>query len=389
MTASHDKDFRVLHVITGLGGGGAEAALFRLATAMPDPTRVHVVSLTGDGLYASRLRNIGVPVTTLGAGSALSLLRSIPALIRILRSSGADIVQTWMYHADLIGGIAARIGGRPVCWGVRAASFDPTRNKKSTLMVARICARLSRLIPAAVVSPSQAAIVLHRSMGYAGRFELIPNGYDFAALRPDAEAGASFRIATGVPATARVIGHLARADPLKDHPSLLKAFAIVADDRPDVWLLMAGAGLERGEPYLDTLLAGHPFADRIVGVGRRDDIRAVMNAMDVFVLSSAGEAFPNVVAEAMACAVPCVVTDVGDAALIVDGTGWVVPPLAPDRLAQALGVAIDEPSFDRARRGEQARISVLGRFGLDRMAAAYRALWHEIARVRVEASLGT
>ena len=114
-----------------------------------------------------------------------------------------------------------------------------------------------------------------------------------------------------------------------------------------------------------------------------------MNAMDVFVLSSAGEAFPNVVAEAMACAVPCVVTDVGDAALIVDGTGWVVPPLAPDRLAQALGVAIDEPSFDRARRGEQARISVLGRFGLDRMAAAYRALWHEIARVRVEASLGT
>ncbi len=378
-----------MHVITGLGGGGAEAALFRLATAMPDPDQVHVVSLTGEGLYASRLREIGVRVTVLGAGSAVSLLWSMVRLIRIIRRSGADVVQTWMYHGDLVGGIAARIARRPVCWGVRAASFDPARNKTSTLMVARLCARLSRLIPAAIVSPSQAAIQLHRSIGYAGRFELIPNGYDFAALRPDAAAGASLRLATGVPATARVIGHLGRADPLKDHPSLLKAFAILAVDRPDVWLLMAGAGLERGEPYFDALLDRHPFADRIVGVGRRDDIRAVMNAMDVFVLSSAGEAFPNVVAEAMACAIPCVVTDVGDAALILDGTGWVVPPLAPDTLAQALGTAIDEPASERARRGATARTSVLGRFGLDRMTSAYRTLWHQIARARAEASLGT
>lgn len=378
-----------MHVITGLGGGGAEAALFRLAAAMPDPGQVHVVSLTGDGLYASRLRDIGVPVTVLEAGSAVSLLWSIARLVRLIRRSRADVVQTWMYHADLVGGIAAWIGRRPVCWGVRAASFDPARNKTSTLVVARLCARLSRLIPAAIVSPSQAAIQLHRLIGYAGRFELIPNGYDFGALRPDAAAGARFRIATGVPATARVIGHLGRADPLKDHPSLLEAFAMLAVDRPDVWLLMAGAGLERGEPYFDALLDGHPFADRIVGVGRRDDIRAVMNAMDVFVLSSAGEAFPNVVAEAMACAVPCVVTDVGDAALILDGTGWVVPPLAPETLAQALGTAIDEPASERARRGETARASVLGRFGLDRMVSAYRTLWHQIARARAKASLGT
>jgi len=378
-----------MHVITGLGGGGAEAALFRLTEAMPDPLQVHVVSLTGDGLYAARLRAIGVHVTVLGAGSAVSLLWSIVRLVRIIRSSGADIVQTWMYHADLVGGIAARIGGRPVCWGVRAASFDPARNKKSTLLVARLCARLSRLIPAAIVSPSQAAIMLHRSIGYAGHFELIPNGYDFTALRPDTAAGATFRISTGVPATARVIGHLGRADPLKDHPSLLEAFAILAIDRPNVWLLMAGAGLERGESYFDELLDGHPFANRIVGVGRRDDIRAVMNAMDVFVLSSAGEAFPNVVAEAMACAVPCVVTDVGDAALILDGTGWVVPPLAPETLAQALGTAIDEPASERARRGETARTSVLGRFGLDHMVSAYRTLWHQIARARAKASLGT
>lgn len=389
MTDPRDQDFRVMHVITGLGGGGAEAALFRLATAMPDPRQVHVVSLTGDGLYAARLREIGVCVTVLGAESAVSLLWSIVRLIRIIRRSEAEIVQTWMYHADLVGGIAARIAGRPVCWGVRAASFDPARNKTSTLIVARLCARLSRFIPTAIVSPSQAAILLHRSIGYAGRFELIPNGYDFAALRPDAAAGAAFRIATGIPATARVIGHLGRADPLKDHASLLKSFAILAVDRPDVWLLMAGAGLERGETYFDDLLDRHPFADRIVGVGRRDDIRAVMNAMDVFVLSSAGEAFPNVVAEAMACGVPCVVTDVGDAALILDGTGWVVPPLAPETLGEALGTAIDEPSPERARREEAARTSVLGRFGLDRMVSAYRTLWHQIARAHAKASLGT
>ncbi|MEG8052036.1 glycosyltransferase [Sphingomonas aurantiaca] len=143
MTDPHGQDFRVMHVITGLGGGGAEAALFRLTEAMPDPLQVHVVSLTGDGLYAARLRAIGVHVTVLGAGSAVSLLWSIVRLVRIIRSSGADIVQTWMYHADLVGGIAARIGGRPVCWGfVPPASIRRvTRNRHCWW---RVCARVCR-----------------------------------------------------------------------------------------------------------------------------------------------------------------------------------------------------------------------------------------------------
>ncbi|WP_293881935.1 glycosyltransferase [Sphingomonas sp.] len=368
---------RVMHIITGLDQGGAEASLFRLVQAGNAPADTHVISLTGDGVYGPLLRDAGAAVSVLGAKSAPAMAASVFKIVRLIRRFKPDVIQTWMYHADLVGGLAGRIARVPVCWGVRAGNISTVHNKRSTMMVMKASARLSGWLATRIVSPSVEAIRVHCAAGYADKFALIPNGYDFTAFQPDDSAKMATRAILGIDRRAIVVGHVGRADVLKDHPALLRAFEQVAATRPDAVLLLAGRGLEMGSPYLQSLLANYSCHDRVIALGPRTDIAAVLNAMDIFVLSSVGEAFPNVVAEAMACGVPCVVTNVGDAAEIVGDTGWVTPPSDSERLAAAISGALDLSHEVCARRGRAARERVVDRYGIDRMVNGYTAVWAE------------
>lgn len=376
---------RVTHVITGLSRGGAENTLYRLIAAQADPSQHSVISLTDAGLFGERLRVLGVEVRCLGLrrGSIPSPM-AILRLRRWLRQLRPAVVQTWMYHADLLGGIAALLAGVPVCWGIRHSNLSPEQNKRMTLKVAALCARLSPLVPARVVSCSARAIEVHRRIGYADRFDLVPNGLDLSHFKPlSGDGRRAVRSSLGIPADGKVVGHLGRADPLKDHGTLLAAFGRVAAGNPNAWLLLAGAGLKHGDPVFEALVSASidvQFANRIVALGQRDDVAELMGAMDVFVLSSIGEAFPNVLAEAMACGTPCVVTDVGDSAEIVGSTGWVRQPRDANGLAQDILAALDEPGDQRFARNKQARQRIADNFTIERMVDAYDAVWRKAKR---------
>jgi len=378
---------RVTHVITGLDRGGAENTLYRLVAAQPNPSQHSVISLTDAGLFGERLRALGVEVRCLdlrrgSIPSPMAILR----LRRWLNQLRPAVVQTWMYHADLIGGIAARLAGVPVCWGIHHSNLTPGQNKRMTLMVAALCARLSALVPARIVSCSARAIEAHSRIGYADKFDLIPNGLDLSHFKPlAAEGQQAVRAALGIPVHDRVVGHISRADPIKDHASLLAAFSLVAARRPDTWLLMAGLGLKSGDPYFEALVSDSnvaPFSNRIVALGQRDDVAQILSSMDVFVLSSIGEAFPNVLVEAMACGTPCVATDAGDSAEIVGGTGWVRPPRDIAGLVRSVIAALEEPERERSARRRLARQRIADNFTIQRMVDAYEATWRQALRGR-------
>lgn len=371
---------RITHIITGLSRGGAENVLYRLIAAQPDPACHSVISLLDEGIFGDRLRTLDVEVHCLdlrrsGIPSPMAILR----LRSLLRQLQPEVVQTWMYHADLLGGLAARLAGRPVCWGIHHSNLSPDQNKRLTLRVARLCARLSAFIPARIVSCSERAIGIHRTLGYADRFDLIPNGLDVSRFVPlSAAQQTNIRGRLDIPEGGKVIGHLGRPDPQKDHLTLLAAFVKVAKERPDAWLLLAGLGLHEGDPYFDQLLASSgaaQFSGRIRALGQRDDVADLMNAMDVFVLSSAGEAFPNVLTEAMACGTPCVVTDVGDSAQIVGNTGWIRAPRDADGLALDVLAALAEADTQKEARSKLARRRIVDNFSIERMVAAYQATW--------------
>jgi len=380
------QNLRIAHVITGLSRGGAENVLYRLIRSQPDPSRHSVISLMDEGIFGERLRALGVRVRCLGLrrGSIPSPV-TIWRLSRWLKEMQPAVVQTWMYHADLLGGLAACLAGTPVCWGIRHSNLSPAQNKRLTLRVAQVNARLSGWLPSRIVSCSVRAERLHRALGYADKFVVIPNGLDLTSFAPvNQERRGLIRQALGLPQASKVVGHVGRSDPLKDHATLLRVFAQVAARHDDVHLLLAGSNLEVGNPYLDELLVQtgtSTLVPRIRALGPRDDVPDLMAAMDIFLLTSVGEAFPNVVVEAMACGTPCVVTNVGDSAEIVGDTGWVASPGNIEEIAVEVLDALGEPEDAHALRQYRARLRVEENFGAERMVARYKEVWDAAAGI--------
>lgn len=368
----------ILHVLPDLGVGGAELMMKRLVEAhIGDPRHEHrVVSLRSVGPVGAMLQAKGVRVEALGirgaAGAAPTLLR----LVRIIRSARPDIVQTWMYHSDLLGGLAARLAGcRRIVWGVRAADIN-VGVARSTRVIRRLCARLSSRVPTKIVYVAEAARRVHEQLGYGpDRGVVIPNGFLVPESPPDSNG---FRHTEGIPPGTFLIGAAGRFNALKDFATFVRAAARCIGSHSNVHIVMAGRGLDAQNAELAGWIAETGFADRFHLLGERSDLPIVLASLDLFCLSSLHEGLPNVVGEAMAVGVPCVVTDAGDAALLVGDTGLVVPPADDSALATALGAVIRMSCEERRERGRRARDRIVQCFSMEAIQARYEHLYDEL-----------
>lgn len=372
---------KILHVITGLGTGGAEAVLVRLIKADQGKGNHHcVVSLMDRGVYAEQLEQCNVPVYALNCPRGRVGLGSLSKLFRIIRETRPDVVQTWMYHADLIGGLIARLAGvRSIVWGIRHANLDPAHNSSTTLRVVRLCANLSRWVPRKIVSCSAQATKLHQTVGYrADKFVQIYNGYSMERFRPDVVLRDSVRNELNIEKGVFILGMVARFDVQKNHQNLIEALGLLKQRGLEFVCLLVGARMENSNAVLKEWIEKANITQEVKLLGPRHDIPAIMNALDVHVLSSLGEAFPNVLAEAMACGTPCVTTNVGDAAVIVAKHGWVVGAQDSRTLADGVMQAYDGFAGDFSawrERKQMCRAHIMENFELGKMREQYRQLW--------------
>jgi glycosyltransferase involved in cell wall biosynthesis len=371
---------KVAHVITGLDTGGAETSLYRLLYGLRSrDVQSTLYSLGGPGVYGSRIAALGVKVRCLGMRPAAPNPMKILQLASWLRGDRANVVQTWMYHADLVGGIAARLADDiPVVWCVRHG--DPASTKTRTMLIAWSCALFSSWLPTSIVCCSNASISSHAALGYsAKKMKLISNGVDQQIFTNDGDARTRLRGELGFAARVPLSGMVARYHKVKNFFGFARSAEMVARRHPDARFLLCGAGLDHSNHELMHLLGEHGVADRCILLGERGDIPVVMAALDVLVSPSVSEGFPNVVAEAMSCGVPCVVTDVGDSALIVGDTGMVVAPNDDEALADAWIRLLSETPEQRGRRGRQARERIGAEFSIASMVDKYEALFQEVA----------
>lgn len=373
---------RVAHVITGLDVGGAELMLARLVEKPAGLDHVAVLSLSGEGALGGRIRRAGVPVIALGMRPGRVSLAALLRLTRELRRLKPDVVQTWLYHADFIGLIAARLAGiSRVVWNLRCAELDPRDHPGSLLMLIRLLSKLSR-VPSAVIANSAAGKRAHEELGYAPRrWAIIPNGFDVERFAPDADARAALRDRLGLPRDGRVVGLLGRLHPMKDHATFLRAAArvVASDAGHGVHIIAAGRDVAT-DPAIAELVHELGLDGRVTLEGETPEPERLLAALDVAVLSSYGEAFPNVVGEAMACGTPVVATDVGDAALVVGETGVIVPARDPEALASGIISVLELPADARERLGEGARARIMSDFSMDAAAARYLTLYAELVR---------
>ena len=348
----------VVQVIVGLSVGGAEHMLRRLVLAQLDSVpgmRCTVVSLTTVGPVGDQLRSAGVRVIALGMRSPVSALAALWRLRQLMAREKPDLVQTWMVHADLIGGLAARMAGIPaVVWGIRTTDFSTS--PLPTRAVRWICARLSRHVPHTIVCAAEASRQAHVAAGYdPRRMVVIPNGFELDRLQPDIQRRLDMRLRLGVLPAHILIGCVGRYDAAKDHANFVRAAGFLAGSQVECRFVMIGRDIEASNFALRQLVDATGCGDRFLLVGEQDDVPAWLEAMDMFVLSSQSEGFPNVLGEAMAMGLPCVTTDVGDAAWLLGDTGLVVPPQDAGALSAAMHSLVVRPQLERLALGQRAR----------------------------------
>ena len=374
---------KVMHVITSLDVGGAETALTRLLAGDWSGSISHsVVSLKSGGALRARLEGAGIPVRDVAVDRSRGAFVGLGRLAGIIRRVRPAVVQSWLYHADLLATLALAISGRRrdtrLIWGVRCSDMDMRRYSRSTRHVLKL---LTRLAPSTdvVLCNSDAGRAVHERLGYRPlRWEVIPNGVDVDRFRPRPDERSALRAELGLGDTHFAVGMCARVDPMKDHENFVRAAAMFAETAPHARFVLVGKGTDEPSSTLHRAIATSGVAERFVRLGRRHDVDRVYAALDVATLSSAfGEGFPNVLAEAMACGVPCVATDVGDSAAIIGDTGLVVPPGNVAALAAGWDRLCRESGEHRTKRGAAARRRIASRYCLTAMIGAYRVLYEE------------
>lgn len=373
---------RILHIITTVGTGGAERMLLNVAAEGQKHGISHgVVALRRDGMLAEPLREAGARVWNCGLQAGHASLHAARQIREALIAFAPNIVQGWMYHGNVAACLARTLGGAmpPFIWGIHHTVDDINNEKRLTRGLIRLGAYLSRW-PSKIVYVSRASHRQHRALGYHDeRATIIPNGFDCRRFCPMPGAREELRRALGLSPDTMVLGKVAVVRPMKDHANLLRACALLRSRALPFHLVVIGRRASEDNADLMRLIEQTGMGDRISLLGERHDMPALMAALDVLVVSSAwGESFPIVLGEAMASGVPCVTTDLGDSAWIVGDAGIVVPPRAPEALAEGMARLLTADVETRRQLGMRARARIAQKFGLARAIERYHDLYHEI-----------
>lgn len=368
----------VVHVIIGLNVGGAELMLKRLVLNSKNKgaIRHNVISLTDLGSLGNEISDNGVPVYCLNAAGYLSGVNVFFKLIFLMRRLKPDVVHTWMYHSDFIGGIAARLlGVRKVVWCVRSTNLDLGVGK-FTPLIRKICAILSHVIPDVIVFAADRSRLVHEKIGYSKRKSLvIPNGFDVVDLDFKSRLNNGVRGELGLSENDFIVVSIGRFNPVKNHKLLIDAASKVLAGFDNAKFLLVGRDLDQNNHFLLECVSKTPCPDAFYLLGERFDVPSILTSSDLFCLHSSSEGFPNVLGEAMSLAVPSISTDVGDAAFLLGDVRRVCPPDEVDALYNLFVLMLSMSFEKRQELGAQGRNRILKNFSLERVVDRYECLY--------------
>jgi len=369
---------RIVHIITGLQDGGAENILYKICKH--DHLNNHtVISIISGGKYFLLLKKMGIKVYCLNM--KFYSVTTFFYLIRLLRTLKPDIVQTWLVLGDLLGSIAARLAGiKNVVWTILYSKLDISIEKVRTILFIKLLAKLSHIIPKLIIVISKSALKNCQYLGYnRKKLRLVFSGFDVSFFKTSKYQKLYFRKKIKIKKQTLLLGIVARYHPIKDHKNLLNALSIVRSKNKHFCCILVGFDMNRNNKILFNEIKRLQLDKCVKLLGPKNNISQVMNGLDINILCSKSEGFPSVIVEAMACGTPCIATDVGDSALIIGKTGWIVPPEDSIKLAKAIERALSEiGKYNWKKRCDQARLRIKNNFGINKMIKSYNVIWSNI-----------
>ena len=342
---------KIIFLIRSLAYGGAERQLVLLAKGLHARRHDVVVSVFySGGPLEKELGDAGIRIRPLNKMGRWDVLGFLARMAQVFREERPDIVHGYLPDPNLVTAVLKPFfPAIKMVWGVRSARLEWQPYDWLSKANFKLSCRLSGLADAIIVN-SHAGRAYHIAAGYpAEKMLVIPNGIDTDRFRPDQEARARVRSEWGVTTRETLIGLVGRLDPMKDHPIFLEAASLLAKKREGTRFVCVGDGPADYRAQLQTQATHFGLEQRLLWVAAPKDMPAVYNALDIHVSSSCGEGLSNVVCEAMACGVRCVVTDVGDSAWVVGDQGEVIPPKNSRALMEALDTVLAGKRYESAR----------------------------------------
>ena len=378
-----DKNsLKVMHIITDLETGGAEMMLFKLLKETKERNVDSVVvSLMSDGAVSNLIQSINIPVYSIGITQGKTPnYKQLMKFMHVIRVVKPNIIQGWMYHGNIAATVAKIIlffllNKIKLFWNIRQTLYLLENEKHLTQIVIKLSALIS-WIPKKIIYNSYLSMSQHEAMGFsANKSIMLPNGFDLHNFTPQKKTLANIRSSLGITDDELLVGHIARFHPMKDHFNLLKAAELVLKSYNRVHFVLIGQDVDDDNTYLAEVIGNITGNKYIHLLGRRSNISEIISGLDVLVSSSAwGEGFPNVIGEALACGVPCVVTDVGDSALIVGDCGYVCRAEDSQVLADGILRMISNKN-ERERMSMQARNRIKNNYSIEEVARQYYNLY--------------
>lgn len=371
---------KIVHVIMSLNIGGAELMLKRLVLHSHQNKQFEhiIITLTDLGVMGPELQNEGITVHSLGMKSLPTLPLIFLKLQKLLKKIQPDVVQTWMYHSDLLGGLAAKsLGVKKIIWGIRNTELNTKRNFSRQAMI-NLCAKLSYSIPSQIICVANTAMDTHINQGGydASKMLVIPNGFDINKFKPNEKQRLELRNKLNINSDELVIGNVGRFDPVKNHENFIKACISLLQKGYKFKVLLAGRDVDLNNPEISKFFKNNKLSKYFLFLGEIDEIPSFYNAIDVFCLCSYTEGFPNVLGEAMATEKVCLATDAGDAWVVITDNGFRIDSTGFADIAIALETnVLNKALSDLNDIGNAARLAIVNNYSINKIVSQFEDLY--------------